>query len=92
MAAVVAKGQTVIHNAAREPDVVELIRFLKTLGARIEGEGTSTITIKEALTPLRSGKEAFAIRGDRIEAGTYLFAAAATGGDVLVDGVIPSDL
>ena len=91
-AAVVAKGQTVIHNAAREPDVVELIRFLKTLGARIEGEGTSTITIKEALTPLRSGKEAFAIRGDRIEAGTYLFAAAATGGDVLVDGVIPSDL
>jgi len=92
MAAVVAKGQTVIHNAAREPDVVELVRFLKTLGARIEGEGTSTITIKEALTPLRSGKETFAIRGDRIEAGTYLFAAAATGGDVLVDGVIPSDL
>mmetsp|Transcript_24278 Transcript_24278/g.41436 ORF Transcript_24278/g.41436 Transcript_24278/m.41436 type:complete len:909 (+) Transcript_24278:315-3041(+) len=92
MAAVVAKGQTVIHNAAREPDVVELVRFLKTLGARIEGEGTSTITIKEALTPLRSGKETFAIRGDRIEAGTYLFAAAATGGDVVVDGVIPSDL
>ncbi|KAK1734601.1 UDP-N-acetylglucosamine 1-carboxyvinyltransferase/UDP-N-acetylenolpyruvoylglucosamine reductase [Skeletonema marinoi] len=67
-------------------------RFETYLGGRIEGEGTSTITIKEALTPLRSGKETFAIRGDRIEAGTYLFAAAATGGDVVVDGVIPSDL
>eukprot|EP00580_Thalassiosira_gravida_P015129 CAMPEP_0201668432 /NCGR_PEP_ID=MMETSP0494-20130426/19425_1 /ASSEMBLY_ACC=CAM_ASM_000839 /TAXON_ID=420259 /ORGANISM="Thalassiosira gravida, Strain GMp14c1" /LENGTH=882 /DNA_ID=CAMNT_0048148805 /DNA_START=272 /DNA_END=2920 /DNA_ORIENTATION=+ len=92
MAAVAAKGQTVIHNAAREPDVVELVRFLKTLGARIEGEGSSTITINETLTPLRSANKAFSIRGDRIEAGTFLFAAAATGGDLLVDGIIPNDL
>jgi UDP-N-acetylglucosamine 1-carboxyvinyltransferase len=83
-AAVLAKGQTVIDNAAREPEVRDLAMFLTKMGARVEGAGTSTIEIEgvEELLPVDH-----AIIGDRIEAGTLLFAAVATGGDVTVEGI-----
>ena len=83
-AAVLAKGETVIENAAREPEVSDLAAFLTALGARVHGAGTPTITIEgvEALT----GAD-HTIIGDRIEGGTYLFAALATGGDVTVEGI-----
>ena len=83
-AATLAKGQTRIVNAAREPEVEELARVLNKMGAHVKGAGTSTIVIEgvESLSPVDH-----AIIADRIEAGTFMVAAAATGGDVLVDGV-----
>lgn len=83
-AAVLAKGQTVIENAAREPEIRDLASFLTKMGARVEGAGTSTIEIEgvDGLSPVEHS-----IIGDRIEAGTLLFAAVATGGDVTVEGI-----
>jgi len=83
-AAVLAKGETLIENAAREPEVSDLAAFLTAMGARITGAGTPTITVEgvEELAPAEH-----TIIGDRIEGGTYLFAALATGGDVTVEGI-----
>ncbi len=78
-AAVLAEGTTVIENAAREPEVVDLANFLIALGARIEGAGTPTITI-HGVERLHAGR--YRVLPDRIETGTYLVAAAMTGGDV----------
>ncbi len=91
MAAVLAEGTTVLRNAAKEPEIVDLVRFLRSLGARIEGEGTHTLHI-EGVRELRPSPEPYRILPDRIEAGTYLVAGAITGGDVTVTGVEPSEL
>jgi UDP-N-acetylglucosamine 1-carboxyvinyltransferase len=81
MAASLAKGKTIIHNAAREPHVVDLIDFLKKMGARIEGGGTDVLVI-EGTGELRAVE--YRICPDQIEGDTYMIAAAITGGDVLV--------
>lgn len=86
MAAVLAKGTTVITNAAKEPEVVDLANFLNTLGAKIEGAGTSTLTI-QGVESLGGG--AYSVLPDRIEAGTYLVAAAMTRGDVTLHNIRP---
>ncbi|MGA2115671.1 MAG: UDP-N-acetylglucosamine 1-carboxyvinyltransferase [Bryobacteraceae bacterium] len=86
MAAVLAKGETVLRNAAREPEVVDLAELLVKMGAKIEGAGTSTIRI-QGVEKL-SGAE-HTIIPDRIEAGTFLVAGAITGGDLSVTGCIP---
>jgi UDP-N-acetylglucosamine 1-carboxyvinyltransferase len=83
-AAVLAKGETVIDNAAREPEITDLAAFLTKMGARIDGAGTNTITI-EGVDEL--GAADHSIVGDRIEAGTFLFAALVAGGDVTVEGI-----
>lgn len=83
MAAVLASGTSTIHNAAREPEVVDLVKFLRALGAKIEGEGTSTLVV-EGVPRLWPASRPHAIVSDRIEAGTYLCAAAIAGGDVEV--------
>ncbi|MCW5939658.1 MAG: UDP-N-acetylglucosamine 1-carboxyvinyltransferase [Fimbriimonadaceae bacterium] len=84
--AVLAHGITTIHNAAMEPEVVALADFLVRLGARIEGTGTSTITVTGVE---RLGGCEFRVPEDRLQAGTYLLAGAVTGGDVTVSGVLP---
>jgi UDP-N-acetylglucosamine 1-carboxyvinyltransferase len=86
MAATLAKGTTVLENAACEPEVVDLARLLQAMGARIEGAGTATITVEgvEGLTGARHR-----IVPDRIEAGTLAVAAAITRGDVLIQGCVP---
>ena len=89
MAATAAEGTTVLHNAAREPEICALERFLRQLGASVSGAGTSTITI-EGKRPIGSG--ICSIMPDRIAAGTYLAAGAITGGDIRVTGVIPEHL
>jgi UDP-N-acetylglucosamine 1-carboxyvinyltransferase len=83
-AAVLAKGRTTLMNAAREPEVEELARVLNKMGAHVEGAGTNTISIQgvESLHPIDH-----AIIADRIEAGTFMVAAAATGGNVFLDGI-----
>jgi UDP-N-acetylglucosamine 1-carboxyvinyltransferase len=81
MAAALAKGTTIIHAAAREPEVTDLGNFLNALGARVDGAGTGTITI-EGVAGLSGG--AYRVSADRIEAGTYMVAGAITGGDVTV--------
>ncbi len=81
MAAVLARGETLIENAAREPEVADLADFLSALGARIEGAGTDRIQIQGVD---RLGGAAFAVMPDRIETGTFLVAAAITGGRVRV--------
>jgi UDP-N-acetylglucosamine 1-carboxyvinyltransferase len=83
-AAVLAKGETVIDNAAREPEICDLAAFLVRMGARIEGAGTPTIMV-EGVTALRPADHA--VIGDRIEGGTFLFAALVAGGDVTVTGI-----
>src|SRR5262247_1526936 len=83
MAAALAEGVTVLENAAREPEVVDLAVLLQAMGAHIEGAGTSRITI-EGVSDL--GGALHSIVPDRIEAGTLLVAAAITGGDVVVTG------
>jgi UDP-N-acetylglucosamine 1-carboxyvinyltransferase len=86
MAACLAEGMTIIENAAEEPEIVDLSNFLSKMGAVIKGAGTDTIRI-EGVKYLK-GTTHTAIP-DRIEAGTFMMAAAATRGDVLVDGVVP---
>ena len=87
MAAVLAQGKTQIENAACEPEVVDLARFLKKMGARISGEGSPILSI-EGVKKLHGTK--YSVIPDRIEAGTYVFAAAMTGGDVLVKKMEPA--
>jgi UDP-N-acetylglucosamine 1-carboxyvinyltransferase len=89
MAAALAKGRTTIDNAAREPEVEELARVLNKMGARISGGGTASIEIEgvEDLHPVEH-----AIIADRIEAGTFMVAAAITGGNVLIKGCLPEHL
>lgn len=89
MAAVFAKGKTIIRNAACEPEVTDLINFLNTLGAHIEGAGTETIVV-HGVTKLRGGY--YRVLPDRIEAGTYLVAGAMTRGKVTIKYVAPSHL
>ena len=89
MAAALAKGRTVLENAAREPEVEELALVLNKMGAKIQGAGTPIITIEgvDELSPIEH-----AIIPDRIEAGTFAVAAAITGGDVLLEGARPEHL
>ena len=89
LAAVLANGNTVIENAAREPHIVDLANFLNSCGARISGAGTDIIKIK-GVKKLHSST--YAIIPDMIEAGTYMIAAAATGGCIKVTNVIPKHL
>ncbi|HXT50171.1 MAG TPA: UDP-N-acetylglucosamine 1-carboxyvinyltransferase [Thermoanaerobaculia bacterium] len=89
MAASLAEGETVLENCAREPEVVDLANLLNAMGARIEGAGEDTIRI-EGVDQL--GGAEHDIIGDRIEGGTYLVAAAMTGGDVTLTGAAPADL
>ena len=89
VAATLLPGQTVIENAAKEPHIVDLANFLNTMGARITGAGTDTVKIR-GVNSLRGGS--YAIIPDQIEAGTYMAAVTATGGNVLVQNVIPKHL
>lgn len=84
--AVLAEGQTVIKNAAMEPEVVALADFLNRIGARVEGAGTSTITVT-GVTSLHGGE--FVIPADRLQAGTLLLAGVATRGEVTVKDILP---
>jgi len=87
MAAVLAKGQTVLRNVAKEPEVEDLADFLNSMGAKISGAGTDEIII-EGVEDLQSS--VFSIPADRIEAGTYLIAAAVTFGDITISDIQPS--
>ena len=89
LAAALAQGRTIIENAAREPHIVDLANFLNSMGADIRGAGTDTIKIN-GVDKLHGGS--YTIIPDQIEAGTYMVAAAATGGEVLVKNVIPKHL
>lgn len=88
-AAVLADGETQLHNAAREPEIVDLCTMLKEMGADISGEGTSTITIRgvDKLQPTEHE-----VIGDRIVAGTWAYAAVMTRGDITVGGIAPKYL
>lgn len=89
MAASLAKGTTVIENVAKEPEIVDLANFLNKMGAKVRGAGTGTIRI-EGVEVLHGTEHT--IIPDRIEAGTFLIAAAITGGNVLVQGAVPEHL
>ncbi|MBP3672397.1 MAG: UDP-N-acetylglucosamine 1-carboxyvinyltransferase [Oscillospiraceae bacterium] len=89
IAAALIPGQTIIDNAAKEPHIVDLANFLNTMGAKIYGAGTDTIKIR-GVKALHGGT--YAIIPDQIEAGTYMAAVAATGGNVLVQNVIPKHM
>ena len=89
MAAVLAEGTTILENAAREPEIVDLSKALISMGAKISGAGTANVTIEgvTALKPLE-----YRVMPDRIEAGTYMIAAAMTDGDVQIEGAQLSDM
>ena len=89
MAAALAKGETIIENAAREPEVVDLAHMLKRMGARIEGEGTGVVRIKgtESLTPCD-----YEVIPDRIEAGTFIAACGITRGNIVIENCNPLHL
>ncbi|WP_432406997.1 UDP-N-acetylglucosamine 1-carboxyvinyltransferase [Wukongibacter sp. M2B1] len=89
MAATMAEGQTIIQNAAEEPEIVDLANFLNGMGAKVRGAGTDTIKIQgvKALGGIRH-----TVIPDRIEAGTYMVAAAITGGDVTIKNALPDHL
>jgi UDP-N-acetylglucosamine 1-carboxyvinyltransferase len=89
LAAVRATGLTVIENAAKEPHIVDLANFLNTMGADVRGAGTDVIRIR-GVKQLKGGT--YSIIPDQIEAGTYMVAAAATGGEVLIKNIIPKHL
>ena len=89
LAASMAKGKTIIENAAKEPHIVDVANFLNSMGANIKGAGTDVIRIK-GVEKLRGSE--YSIIPDQIEAGTFMIAAAATRGDVLVKNVIPKHL
>ena len=89
IAAVLAQGLTVIENAAKEPHIVDLANFLNAMGANISGAGTDVIKIR-GVRRLRGGT--YSIIPDQIEAGTYMAAVAAAGGDVVIKNVIPKHL
>lgn len=89
MAAVLAEGTTIIRNAAKEPEIVDLQTFLNAMGAKVRGAGTDIIRVQgvEGLGPAEH-----AVIPDRIEAGTFMIAAAGTGGEVEVDNIIPEHI
>lgn len=89
MAATMAEGKTVIENAAKEPHVVDVANFLNSMGANIRGAGTDVIRI---VGVEKLHKTEYSVIPDQIEAGTFMFAAAATGGDIWVKNVIPKHL
>ena len=89
VAATLLPGQTIIENAAKEPHIVDLANFLNTMGARITGAGTDTVKIR-GVNSLQGGT--YAIIPDQIEAGTYMAAVTAVGGNVLVQNVIPKHM
>ena len=89
MAASMAEGKTVIENAAEEPEIVDLATFLNAMGANIRGAGTNVIRI-EGVPQLHGAIHT--VIPDRIEAGTYLIAAAMAGGDVFVENALPEHL
>ena len=89
LAATLAQGRTIIENAAREPHIVDLANFLNSMGADVRGAGTDTVKVN-GVDRLHGGT--YTIIPDQIEAGTYMVAAAATGGEVLVKNVIPKHL
>ncbi len=91
MAAVAAPGTTVLRNAASEPHVQDLARFLSGMGARIDGVGTNTLTV-EGGAPLTGGAAPFTVGPDHIEIGSFIGLAAATNGAVTIDGVRGDDL
>ena len=87
MAATLAEGRTTLSNVAKEPEIIDLAEMLNSMGARISGAGTEEIIIDGV--NILHGTE-FSIPADRIEAGTYLAAAAVTNGDITVDGIDPN--
>jgi len=89
LAATLARGTTILENAAREPEVVDTAVFLNLMGAKIKGAGTNTVLV-EGVRDLHGAT--YTVIPDRLEAGTYLIAAAATGGDVLVEQMIPEHI
>ena len=89
LAATLAQGRTIIENAAREPHIVDVANFLNSMGADVRGAGTDTVKVN-GVDRLHGGT--YTIIPDQIEAGTYMVAAAATGGEVLVKNVIPKHL
>ena len=89
MAAALAEGTTIIENAAREPEITDLALFLRAMGAKIQGEGSDTITI-EGVESLHSCEHSIVC--DRIEAGTYLIAAMASHGEIVCRNILPSTL
>lgn len=89
MAATMAKGRTVIRNAAREPEIIDIQEFLNLMGAKVKGAGTSVITI-DGVADL--GAANFSVIPDRIEAGTYLLAFLITGGSGTIENVIPEHI
>lgn len=89
LAAVLAEGKTVIENVAKEPHIVDVANFLNKMGANIKGAGTDTIRIRGVE---KLGSCSYSVVPDQITAGTYMMAAAATGGNVLVSGVIPKHM
>lgn len=89
MAAALAEGETVLENAAEEPEIVDLANFINSMGGNIIGAGTKTIRIKGVK---KLHKTEHTVIPDRIEAGTYMVAAAATGGDVTIENVVSSHL
>jgi UDP-N-acetylglucosamine 1-carboxyvinyltransferase len=90
IAATKAQGVTVIENAAREPHIVDLANFLNTMGANIKGAGTDVIKITGV--PVLPGNSTYAVIPDQIEAGTFMIAAAATCGDVVIKNLIPKHM
>lgn len=86
MAAAMADGTTVLENPAEEPEIVDLANYLNQMGARVRGAGTNVITI-EGVSELHGVQHS--VIPDRIEAGTYMIAAAMTGGDVIIENVLP---
>lgn len=86
MAAVMAEGTTTLENAAREPEIVDLCKFLISMGADIDGAGSSTVRVR-GVTEMRPAEHT--VLGDRIEAGTFLIAGAVTGGEVEAAGISP---
>lgn len=86
MAAAMAKGTTVLENPAEEPEIVDLANYLNQMGARVRGAGTNVITV-EGVEELHGVQHS--VIPDRIEAGTYMIAAAMTGGDVIIENVLP---
>ena len=89
LAAVLAENTTIIENAAKEPHIVDLANFLNAMGANIRGAGTDTIKVR-GVKELHGGT--YTIIPDQIEAGTFMIAAAATRGDVVLNNVIPRHL
>jgi UDP-N-acetylglucosamine 1-carboxyvinyltransferase len=88
-AAVLAKGTTIIENAAKEPEIVDLANFLNAMGARVRGAGTGTIRIEGVETLFGAVHH---VIPDRVEAGTFMVAAAITGGNVLIENAVPEHL